>query len=378
MCLEKISDLLFQKGIKTAVYRESYHNAGKRMREFLPYGKILLLADEKNASLLHGLAENTGGLKTFNVLFSQNDKPESLFSLPDEVRGVIAAGERSIRAARFFCTLRRAYLIAVPTVCSANALFSRFGGAVGGFPVKEPSAVIADESIISGVSDSFMECALSSLCAFDLRTDAVFSQQTEKNVSLFEDCMKLLQNTPDFLGVFACSCIYQIAKDECQPFSCDGFYRQLCKNRSRGVSAAETLAFFADKYKKFFTEAKPRLYFVPDYLSRVLAAEKVGGRQVFDFLKVSSAKESFLRVRLFSECRSRFQRDCDLLSRFVSEIMEKYYLLGGRRENFDVGEKEELYSLSCELSPYLSVVSLAREFGLLRVSNSADTVKSGA
>ena len=131
-----------ESGLKTKFYFEGKGEAARVAGSFVPCGKLLLLSDEETADEALALKETFTDFRVYFAVQGKQESANGLFSLPDDVRAAVAVGGRSIAAARFFCTLRGACLVAIPARCSAAEIFCP--RSKGGYPVNEPDAVLFD------------------------------------------------------------------------------------------------------------------------------------------------------------------------------------------------------------------------------------------
>ena len=102
-----------------------------------------------------------------------------LFSLPDEVRAVVALGNRAFLAARFFATLRGVACYAVPTSPSAEECFSPSAPPpFSGYPLRAPDKILLCGNFLHvDCGAALAHTALAAVCAEELRTDALFSER---------------------------------------------------------------------------------------------------------------------------------------------------------------------------------------------------------
>ena len=119
----------------------------------------------------------------------------------------------------------------------------------------------------------------------------------------------------------------------------------------------------AERALFLFAQAKPRPFFVPDYAARLrLCAERTGMTYAAlrKNVRIPSGDESFERLRIFEQARSRMADSARLLCEYVRKIARSYDAQGRAPANAG-----EAYSLSAELTPLLCAPVLEREFGLL-------------
>ena len=282
------------------------------------------------------------------------------------VRMVVAAGERSAAAARFFCTLRGAFCIVLPLSPTARGLFCR-ESTEGNYPVKEPDAVLFDEQIAR--ADRALALAETALCAVladDTDIDAAFTgERREKGYSFLRTAESLCESAASPREIFAASTVYHLALREFSAYPAFIFAR-LTKERfslSEGAAAFHALRFFAARHVLLFSAGKLRPYFVADYPARLERAAKAAEKEAFSALRIPTAEECFSRAGIFSECREHFALAAGLTAHFVQSVSERYFLFGGAKEQFFAEGTEELYELAADLSPLYSVGAIERDFG---------------
>ena len=369
MCSQLLNGFLSARGIRTRVYYDRSARAGEYLRALLPGGKVLLLADQANASLSAAIKADLAGFKVISVVYGEKDRPEGLFSLPDDVRGTVAVGERSALAARFFTTLRGGYCILLPVRASARGIFERSIETCGEYPLCDADAVIADELLMKTDAAEIAECALSSLFAEDIDIDGAFTGRRKEDAGYgqLRAAQKFLCaeeiGAKDLFNASACLALARACNFR---FPADAFLSLLIQRsgKDRGACALETLLFFTKKYSYLFNDGHLRPFYVADYAARAQRAAETIGKRAFSLIAVPSLRESFERERVFAESRRRFCDAMRLLSDFADAVKEKYYAAGGKRGAFGEDLLNELFSFSADLSPFLSVGALMRDFGV--------------
>ncbi len=365
MCQNTLLSAAEECGLKTRFCFEPVSAAPRLAKSLLPYGKVLLLADESVSAVLHSMRGQFAGFKIFCVVLGGGDRAEGLFSLPDDVRLCVAVGRRSIAAARFFCTLRGAFLLAVPDMLYQEGMLSSASSC--GYPVEEPDIVLFDENFVGGRGRAacIAAASLSALCAEDIDIDAVFSGE-RKEYGYRQLCRSAeLAKGADDASRFAACALQEIALRPFSRYPSLAFFRQLSRGGEKvGQSAFAALVYAVRQYAALFENARLRPYFVADYAARVRRAAQFVGREAFENIQVPTAEVSFARARTFAECREHFCVAAGLLRGYAERVRECYYLAGGIRPAVRTDALQEAYSLSCDLSPLLSAGALARDFGL--------------
>ena len=179
MCMALLQNTVRACGIGTRVRFCPLGEAENLLKTLLPCGRAAVFADE-GAPLMRVRARLAAYRPVCCVV--GKEPLSGLFSLPDEVRAVVALGRRSIFAARFFASLRGGFVLAVPLAAAAEGLFEAAlpkGYAQAGYPLRAPDIVLADEALLSGLSGAAGYAALSALCAEDLALHALFAEGAE-------------------------------------------------------------------------------------------------------------------------------------------------------------------------------------------------------
>lgn len=366
MCSEKLNDRLRECGLKTKIYFESYTGVAERVKEFLPCGKLLLLADEEHAAFMERLRGLFGGFRVLCVLYGKTDGTVGLFSLPDDVRGVVAAGRRSAEAARFFCTLRGAYCFILPFEPSARGLFEKESER-DRYPVREPDGILLDETLVAPAkAGALAEAALSAVFADDADIDAAFTgERKAEGYELLRAAEKECAAAESGRDVFAASAACFLALRGFRDYPAL-FFCRICGKKRRAADGEISLAalrLYAARYRLLFEKGRLRPYYVADYLSRLERAARVWGAEAYKRIRIPSSEECFARAEIFAETREHFSVAEGLTFDFSGKIQEKYFLWGGKKGDLPVQGAEELFAVSADLSPLFSAGALERDFG---------------
>ncbi len=363
MCRNVLSAAADAGGLKTRFFAEPLAALSRLASSLVPGGKMLLLADADVSAVLARVRGSFAGFRPFCVALGEEDRAEGLFSLPDDVRLAVAFGRRSIAAARFFCTLRGAFLIAVPASLYAEGIFS--AEAEGGYPADEPDVLLFDETFVAGRGRAacVASAALSALYAADLDIDAAFSGERKCGRDDFRLAAEFAKKREDGAR-FSASALQEIALRRFSRFPSLALFRLLMRGGRRvGESAFAALVYSAETYSALFSRARIRRFFVPDYGARVQSAAALAGGDAFENVRVPTAEESFARAGLFEECRGHFAVESELLRSYAGEIRDAYYLAGGRKPVVREEELRRAFMRSADLSPLLSAGALARDLG---------------
>lgn len=292
-----------------------------------------------------------------------------LFSLPDDVRAVVALGNRAIPAARFFATLRNAECAAVPTSPSAEECFAKTAPPpFAGYPLRPPQKILLSGNFLqTDCAAALAQTALSALCAEELRVHALFAERQPLAAleSAAQSAASLsLSAGEDREQLFFASALFSLSRT--QEFACMGMvqFLQLRMPQNAAKLAYSVLKTCAERELFLFEKAQPRPFFVPDYAARLrLCAERTGiaYKKLFANVRVPSGEESFERVRIFQQSRRRMADSARLLGEYIQKIARSYFAEGESAR----ADTDEAYYLSPELTPLLSAPVLEREFGLL-------------
>ena len=185
MCFSLLDSAIAGCGLATRVRFCSVSALAQVLRAAVPYGKIVLIAEEGEGFALAGrLREGLGEFRPVSVVLGGEDKLEGLFSLADDVRAAVGIGERGALAARFFATLRGGYSCAVPLAPHAGGIFeptAPVGSGWGGYPLKAADFVVADgEKMLPRFAEGVARLSPAAVCAEDLAVDAVFSGERKE------------------------------------------------------------------------------------------------------------------------------------------------------------------------------------------------------
>ncbi len=360
MCEDELSAAVRRCGYHTQLYFGSVAGIAARVKAFVPEGKVLFIADEEYSEKVSDFRAALSPFRLFFVLYGKGERAAGLFSLPDDVRAAVAVGARSIAAARFFCTLRGAYCIAVPAERGARGIFEP---CAEGYPSDPPAAVLFDESFAADrAAENRAWAAMSAAMAEDIDIDAVFSGE-RKEAGYAELRLAEKYAEGDARHVFAAAA-FRALGERLAPACPSAAFASALGARVQG-SDLRALVYAAERVRDLFRGGQPREYFVPDYASRAETAQKFGGKEVFQNIRVPTAAELSARARLFAESREHFCVSAELLLGYAHRIAEKFYADGGKAAQVPEGALAACYSVSCELSPLLSAAALARDFGLL-------------
>lgn len=348
-------------GLRTRAVRASAAEAGEQLRALLPYGRAALVTDVgTDEQLTERVRASLRAYRPQCIFAEGDDASMPLFSLPDDVRAVVAVGPRSALAARFFCTLRGGFSLLIPLRPSAEELFAPAAPRPwAGYPLAAPDLILADGEILQSAEEARAETALAMLCAAELETDAYFTEKEYDARGLrlaaeraAEADVSLPAGREDAL---AASALFCLAKRSLPPFGCER------AARAAAGGAGAVLLYFARRYEALFAAGRPRPYFVPAYAARAARAARLFGADAAAFfanVRVPTGEQSFRLSARFRQVRQKLLASARALAAFAARVCPAD--AGG-----DDAPLAELYDASAEASPLLSAPALEREFGLL-------------
>ena len=380
---EELQGALRRRGLRTRFVRAKAAEAGERLKEFLPFGRAALVVDAGTPeTLTESVRASLRAYRPQCILAEGPDPIMPLFLLPDDVRAVVAVGPRSALAARFFRTLRGGFAVLLPVRPAADELFAaKAPPPWEGYPLDEPDLVLADGTVLTAAAGALAETALAALCAEELELDAAFAESgyeqgglrraaqlaAEANILLPEGREELL----------AASALFCLEKRSLPPFGCERAARAL----PRG--AAAVLAYFARRYEDLFARGRPRPYYVPDYVSRIVRAAQVlelPASALFSNVRVPTGEQSFRLGVRFAQVREKLLGSVRRVSAYAAEIGGRLAAAGPKEGVLSVPEQRlaAVYDASAEASPLLTAPALEREFGLLPPPDPVQTPAEGA
>ncbi len=347
------------------------------LKQFIPCGKVAVFVDAEIDFLKIGeLKQSLKGFKSYIAVLKKSENVAGLFSLPDDVRAVIAVGESTFHVARYFCTLRNAYCICLPEYADTKNLLDNnvtlnIGNSYALYPADIPDAVICDLDFIKDYGAAYCMLALCGVVFIDFQINSVFSGGAE--ISDYGLLYNLAANV-DFKDKKGILDLYfkLLETDENTKLRAPSyvFYKLLNEkfNIDRAQAAYFSYCYLSARYKRFFDSAKPRTFFVPDYANRIRYAAKLSKtdeRVLFLKNKVPTALRVDSLYDTFCSTRKTFSLKCDSVIAYFQKIKKVVFALGVKAPKIQSCVAANVFSASCELSDILSVPSLMRDFGLL-------------
>lgn len=351
------------------------------LRAFIPCGRVALIADgEKNFSAVREIQSALKGFESFCMVVGEKESAIGLFSLPDDVRAAIAVGNGSFYAARYFCTLRGAYCIAVPDDATLSTAFEspvplKVGGERSRYPADPPDAVYCDVQRMRGYAAAYGDLCLCALSSFDFEVHSVFAggDLSSPYRRIFDRAIQLDYREEGAFKeeLLSLSSQYRLLRQKNGRRTDTEVFCALMRDKLHcdgGAAALFSYRYLCERYRHFFKSAVPRDYFVPDYPGRIhIAAAYAGEDERALFLKnrVPTAKRTYDLAEVYRESRTVFYHKAESAAVWSERIKSILFALGVKAPQIDAVRAHEAFSVSAELSDTLSVPSLMRDFGLL-------------
>ena len=353
------------------------------VRNFLPCGRVALIAcGEENFSVVRTVRAALRGFESYCMVIGGEENAATLFSLPDDVRAAVAVANGAFGIARYFCTLRSAYCILVPTEADLRAAFAnpvslRIVETRSDYPVALPHAVFFDATKIGGYAGAYGALCMTGLSSLDCEINEVFGgcRRGGKALNeLFAETMRLTSTGGNaafrekLLSLSARYAMFCAQADFCT----DGevFFDLLSEQLRCGRGGGALFAFYylIERYRHFFRWGIPRDFFVPDYPGRMRAAARYANADERSLLlknKVPSVRRADFQIRTFNETRTVFYRKTESVAVYADRVKSTLFALGAKSPQLSAVQTQEAFSVTAELSDTTSVPSLMRDFGLL-------------
>ncbi len=302
---------------------------------YFPSGKIALVCDEAGYELFAPFAQRE---RVISLLF--HGEGLSLFSLPDGVVAVIAAGDGALlRAARYFCAVQKIACYLCPREVCFCGVFERagevnLGGSISVQPLKE-GEVWCDLSYLKGYARALSRNLLARIALFEQRALQWLTGGEGINQALFS----ILQNGCGEGKEAVLAISYARARVDTAG---EGLaLANLLGGEFPEWRAAEALIAV---YGAFFASAPP-LYLAPRYVS---------------LTPLTLAQKKKIRTA-FLEGERLLLREFTLVKREKERCERAFLLLGGRKE------RGESFSAVKELPARVpnGLCAVIKHFGLL-------------
>ena len=230
-------------------------------------GKLLIVSDGESYKRLSRFAVSVNALA---LIYDGDALP--LFSMPDDVGGVLAAGgEDVLLAARYFATVRRLPCAVFPSSGTLFGAFEKEGtltlcGERKPLPLA-PSEVYFDLKNGFSLSEAYAQVYLTKLACFEEQTLAYFAHETPPQRAIFS-----VDPCPDQARLVALNARMRCEERDGRTV---GEGRTLAKCYESGGNKRPVFRAFTELmalYYSFFQYGAPRRYFVSDYRARAKMA----------------------------------------------------------------------------------------------------------
>ena len=305
-------------------------------------GKILLVLDKKSCAALSFASRMP---RVMTVVIEGNALP--LFSMPDVVGGVLAAGGAdTLKSARLLAKVRRTPCMLLPAESAFDGVFCKEGevgldGEKLSFPLAEAEVCVDRALIAPSLAEGYARLLLDRLALFEQRALSIFDRTpapSERRYALLADLN----------GIGAEEILQKNAA--LRRTEGDGIGEGIVLAR-RSSSFGAFCALTA-LYTAFFRCGQPRHYVVADYAAR---ARRAGVPPV-----LPPTEEDFTRRSLaLGGRRAEFLRELGFITRNMATYRRNYLSFGGKEEKVPPAELSALPERAAGLS------AVVRDFGLL-------------
>ncbi len=323
-----------------------------------PSGKILLFSGGREHALLAPFACNPRALS----VVSEGEDCLPLFSMPDGISCVVAAGERGVlRAARFFAGVRGIACVLVPVDYTLRGAYEVRGAVrVGETEMEYPLAqaeVYCDASLFPrSLFRAHARLALSRLALFEMRALNVFRRTGlgEAYERAYGACSRLSARLTAEQIVRANAVVrrcenFGVLSGECAVLS--DFYEEAGEPFPEWRAYSELSAL----YSAFYLRGKPRKFYLPDYKGRCTAVQYAAA-------EIPTAEEYARRALALERTRGEMTRELRSIARECSEL-PRLLRISDSSERLSGGNLHALKYLP-ERCP-LGLSAIIRDFGLM-------------
>ena len=263
-------------------------------------GKILLISDSE---AVQTLAPFSTAVRTLFVVLERGDALP-LFTMPDGVGGVIAAGgEGVMRAARFYAAMQKVTPLLLPADAAMDGAMEPAGNVmIGGEEVPLPLAegkIVCDLAWMRpSLAKGYARLMLADLALFEAKALSRFGMGEYPAAA--DEAASVISKAQSAEDVIRANCTLRMLEAE-------GLYR------GEGRVLAARLPVFGELaayrallalYRTFFAYGKPRSCVCPDYHARATAADAR-----YYSLHIPSWEEYLFRVDALERMRSTCQSE---------------------------------------------------------------------
>ncbi len=283
-------------------------------------GKILLISD---GEAVHTLAPFSTAVRTLFVVLERGDALP-LFTMPDGVGGVIAAGGADVmRAARFYAAMQKVTPLLLPAEAAMDGAVEPFGEVnIGGEEVSLPLAegeIVCDLTWMRpSLARGYARLLLSDLALFEAKALSRFGMGEYPAAA--EEAASLIAKVQTAEDIVRANARLRMLESE-------GLYG------GEGRVLAARLPVFGELaayrallalYRTFFAYGRPRSCFCPDYHAR---ARAVGA--AYCALHIPSWEEYLSRVDALGRMRATCQSELLFLKKQEGERLRTVRAFAG-------------------------------------------------
>lgn len=317
-------------------------------------GKILLISDGEDPAALAPFASSS---RTLCIVLSDGDALP-LFSMPDGIGGVVAAGgESAMRAARCYARVQRLTPLLLPSdaaldgVCEAHGIV-KIDGEERELPLAAGEIVCDLSRMERSLSRAYARLLITRLAAFEAKALSRF--RICEYPHLCEEAICAIEGACDGESVIRANAAIRVLEGRGLP---RGEGATLAKMYPRDGEIVAYRALCA-LYAAFFEYGKPRKYLCPDYHVR---AERAGIS--YGSLRIPTRKEYEERVRAFGRMRETCRDELSFLTKQNSAHMRAIRAFHGSVPERIPSENLKILPERCPAG--LSAVM--RDFGLMEL-----------
>lgn len=375
MQIEKVQSLIQDAGLSTKLEVCAMPCFHTQLKKMLPQGKVLILLHETvPLHIVKALQEQLHFYKQYLLFLEEKESCTAVFSLPDDIRMVIAIGKKAVKVGRVFATLRGCYSVAIATDFETNFYFCKSIDSKHlfvetgiqnldknrAYPVTPLSMILLDKSLLVDRREGILKLANCTFAAIDIELDAMFRGEKQiKNFSLPKcDC-------EDILHLYFSSILESLTLLQFANFSYLNAQTLLEENLDKKFAF---FCYFMERYQLFF-QKNLRKYYVPNYILRFQYAMQYFGKRIsLDNIEVFTAEQSNKLFQIFESSRFTFIPYVQLLEKYCKKLQTVYSKLSRTKYKVtqeDLALFDKLYNISAESTNLYVPPLLEREFGLL-------------
>ncbi len=385
MQIEKVKKLIEEAGHSTKLEICTMPCFRAHLKEILPEGKVLILLEESvPLELFKAVQEQVNCYRQYVLFLEEKENATALFSLPDDIRMVIALGKRAVKIGRIFATLRRCYSVVIAIDFDSSEFFctkiesnsflvdSGFNSNESSeYPVQPLTLILVDTALLQDKREGLLKLANCTLTAIDIELDALF--RGEKNIKNYY-LPKI--DSENILELYFATILEGLTITQFSNFAYLNT-QKLLDNDDLDKKFA-FCCYFIERYQLFF-QKNLRKYYVPNYMLRFQYALQYFGKSItLENIEVFTAEKSKKIYDIFEQSRFMFIPYIKLLEVYSEKLQFLYNKLSARKVQITQTDKEyfaKLYNISAESTNLYLPPLLEREFGLLEIQYSQEVKK---